>query len=185
MNSTEPFPVWARHFADGAANPGSPWRNLALGTIGLDHAPQVRTVVLRRFCGRALDIHTDTRSAKFGELGANPAATLHGWDSAGRIQLRASGLVALHVADSVAEAAWALLHERSRATYRVQPGPGTVLSAPDNAAPDDVADGMPGVFCVVRLTIHRLDWLHLAEGGHRRACFIWTQGGILAKWLVP
>ncbi len=179
------FPDWARHFQDGADTPGSPWRNLALGSVGLDGAPQVRTVVLRRFSGVELDVHTDVRSAKFAELQANPAATLHGWDAESRIQLRAVGTVALHVGDATAQAAWTELKEGSRATYRVQPGPGTPLAGPDNPVPDATEKDAVGVFCVVRLTIRTLDWLHLAHDGHRRARFSLADDPAKALWVVP
>ncbi len=179
------FPDWARHFTDGAADPGSPWRNLALGTVGLDGAPQVRTVVLRRFSGSALDVHTDTRSAKYAELRANPAATLHGWDAASSIQLRASGPARLHVGDGVAEESWAGLREQTRATYRVQPGPGTELKGPENPDADATDAEAKLVFCVIRLEIRKLDWLQLAKGGHQRARFTWAEGAVMAEWVVP
>ena len=171
---------------DGAANPGSPWRTMGLATAGLDATPRVRTVVLRRFDQptRALDVHTDTRSAKHAELQANRAATLHGWDPAARVQLRASGHTSLHTTDDVADAAWANLRPESRATYRVMPGPGTTLSAPDMAGQADEA-GARSVFCAVRLTLARLEWLHLGQGSHRRARFTWEEGGRQAMWLVP
>ena len=176
------YPDWAQHLAEGANDPGSPWRNLALGTIGLDGAPQIRTVVLRRFSGFTLDVHTDARSAKFAELRANSAATLHGWDAASRIQLRASGPASLHVGDAVAEESWAGLREQTKATYRVQPGPGTKLPAPDNTTPDASEADAQRAFCVVRVSILRVDWLNLADGGHRRARFT-KDGG--AEWIVP
>lgn len=178
----ETFPDWEAHFARGAADPGSPWRNLALGTIGLDGAPQIRTVVLRRFAGLALDVHTDTRSRKFAELQAAPAATLHGWDAAGRIQLRAAGHASLHTNDVVADESWAALRPQTRATYRVQPGPGTLLPSADNPTPDASEGEARRVFCVIRLSVLTVDWLHLAEGAHRRARF-GADGG--AVWVVP
>ena len=86
---------------DGAANLGSPWRNVALATVGLDGRPQVRTVVLRRFdrVGRLLDVHTDIRSAKHAELRAHADAALHGWDAEARVQLRVAGKASLHTGD--------------------------------------------------------------------------------------
>ncbi len=179
------FPDWAALLAAGARDPGSPFRNLALGTMGLEHTPQVRTVVLRRFDGRTLDIHTDTRSAKHAELRANPAATLHGWDQAGRIQIRANGRVTLHTMDAESATAWSLLRPASRATYHVQPGPGTPLPGPANPTPDTDEAAALRVFCVVRLTLHTLDHLHLAQGSHRRARFTWAADRIEAMWLVP
>ena len=176
------LPDWTSLLQDGASNPGSPWRNIALGTLGLDGAPQIRTVVLRRFAPWTLDIHTDTRSAKHAELAAHPAATVHCWDPASRIQLRASGLASLHTGDAVAQDSWAALRPATRATYCVMPGPGTPLAGPDNPTPD-AADGQARtVFCVVRLAIQTVDWLYLGQQGLRRARF--TSAGTV-QWLVP
>jgi hypothetical protein len=41
------------------------------------------------------------------------------------------------------------------------------------------------IFCVIRLHVHALDWLHLAQGSHRRAGFTWDNGAITATWLAP
>ena len=173
--------------AEGAENPGSPWRKLALGSVGLDGAPQVRTVVLRRFDPGAhtLDVHTDTRSAKHAELLANPAATLHGWDTDSSIQLRASGVVSLYTGDPVARQSWAALREASRATYRVDPGPGTQLGLPEAVGPDRDDDVAFGVFCVLRLQVHKIEYLHLGKDGNRRARFEWVGERLGAVWLVP
>ena len=178
--------AWAL-LADGGQNPGSAWRNLALATAGLDGMPQVRTVVLRRSdeAARELEVHTDRRSAKHAELLANPRATLHGWDAAARVQLRAAGTVRLHQADPVAASAWQALRPASRATYLVASAPGTPKDTPaDSAASTDEAAAQEA-FCVVRLTIERLDYLHLQQGSHRRARFVWAESGAAAMWLVP
>ena len=173
--------------ADGAANPGSRWRNLALGSIGLDGAPQVRTVVLRRFdpATHTLDTHTDIRSAKYAELLANPAATLHGWDPESGIQLRVSGVVSLHSGDDAARESWAALREASRGTYRVEPGPGTRLAQPDAVGPDCGDDAAFGAFCVLRMRAHTLECLHLGKDRHQRARFSWARGRAEGSWLMP
>ncbi len=172
---------------DGAENPGSHWRNLALGSVGLDGTPQVRTVVLRRFDPGAhtLDTHTDTRSAKHAELLANPAATLHGWDTESSVQLRASGVVSLHAGDEVAQQSWAALRAASRTTYRVNPGPGTGLAQPDAGGPDRDDEAAFEVFCVLRLQAKTLEYLHLGKDAHRRARFAWGHGETQGGWLVP
>ncbi len=172
--------------AQGEADAESPWRNPTLVTLGLDGAPQARTVVLRRadFAARQVETHTDVRSAKYRELQAQPAAGLHGWDTEGRVQLRLTGSATLHTADGVADAAWASLRSQTRATYAVTPGPGTPLVSPDDPGQTDEA-GARAAFCVVRLTFNRLEYLHLRQGGHRRARFTWTGAQRLATWLVP
>ncbi len=174
------------YLAHGASDPGSRWRRLSLATTGTDLRPQARTVVLRAFDTRQrlLDVHTDARSAKAAELRRAPFASLHGWDEALRVQLRASGPVSLHVQDEVAGDSWARLRPESRATYGVMPGPGTVIADPDAiAASGDTAAYR--VFCVIRLRIEVLEWLHLAQSSHRRARFCWHGSNLTTMWLVP
>ncbi len=178
------------YLQQGATKPGSPWRHLALASAGLDGAPQVRTVVLRAFDvsldsgARRLDVHTDTRSSKHAELTANPLAALHGWDSASHIQLRLAGRVTLHNRDVVTARAWADLRPASRATYRVRPGPGTRLERPESVTEGDEEDAY-ACFCVVRLQLALLEYLHLGQTSHRRARFQWEHGAMTAMWLVP
>jgi hypothetical protein len=172
--------------ADAAANPASPFHTPALAGIGADGAPAVRTVVLRGFenATRSLAMHTDTRSAKVTDFARNAAAALHFWNPETRVQIRVSGQIALHAGDQVAEAAWTNLRDSSRATYRVEPGPGTVISAPHDthASSEEAAFS---VFCVMLMRISSLEWLHLAHGSHARARFRWDNGEFTPMWLVP
>ncbi len=173
--------------AEGAADPGSGWRNMALGTVAAGGQPRIRTIVLRAFdpSARRLEIHTDSRSAKLSDLASNPLAALHGWNTASGEQLRVEGKVAAHAGDAVASVAWERLRAASRDTYRVLPGPGCTIAAPAAAAPalDDAAAF--AVFVVLRLCIERLDYLRIAHGGHRRARFDWSVEPAASMWLVP
>ncbi len=172
--------------AEGAANPGSVWRNPALVTLGAGPVPQARTVVLRRFdaANTLVEIHADTRSAKIGELAVQPAACLHGWDAARQVQLRLTGRATLHVSGPVADAAWDALRPQSRATYDVRPGPGTVIASPEQTAHASEAEAR-AAFCVITLTYDSLEYLHLGKDGHERARFTWSNGTLTSDWLVP
>ena len=171
---------------EGAADPGSAWRNPTLVTTADASVPQARTVVLRRFDARQrlVETHTDTRSGKYAELLARPEAGLHVWDGVRQVQLRLTGRVTLHTGDGVADDAWAALRPQSRATYRVQPGPGTVLDAPASLSQGSEAEAR-AVFCVVGLRYNRLEYLSLARENHRRARFTWSADALAAEWLTP
>jgi pyridoxine/pyridoxamine 5'-phosphate oxidase len=172
--------------AEGVADPASPFRTPTLASLGADEYPALRSVVLRGadIAARCLEIHTDTRSAKFAEISVNPRAALHIWDAARRIQLRLRGTVALHVADGVAEAAWARLSPSSRSTYCVAPGPGVAIASP-HATHAVGEDAGFSVFCVLRLAFAELEWLHLEHGCHNRASFRWHNGEVTPTWLAP
>lgn len=171
---------------EGAERPNAPFHTPTLATTGPDGGPRLRTVVLRAWdrTNRRLEIHTDTRSGKHSELLQAPVAALHGWDPAARIQLRIRGTVRLHVADAVCRTAWDRLRPASRATYAVMPGPGTLINHPQNTAQTDESAGFP-VFCVIHLTCHELEWLHLEQGSYARARFCWDNGTLTPMWLVP
>jgi hypothetical protein len=129
-------------------------------------------------------MHTDTRSAKVAAFARQPAAALHVWDTARRVQIRLRGAVRLHVGDAVAVAAWAQLRASSRATYCMEPGPGTVINSPHDTHARDEHAGF-SVFCVIHLRIHALEWLHLEHGNYQRALFRWDNGILAPMWLVP
>jgi pyridoxine/pyridoxamine 5'-phosphate oxidase len=172
--------------AEGAADPASPFHTPTLASIGADGAPAVRTVVLRGFANdaRCLEMHTDTRSAKFVDFTGHSAAALHFWDAGKRVQIRLGGQIALHVGDQVAAAAWGKLRAASRATYCVQPGPGTPIAAPHDTHGIG-EDAAFSVFCVMRMQFDVLEWLHLEHGSHARARFRWDNGEFTPMWLVP
>jgi hypothetical protein len=157
-----------------------------LATIGAGGAPEARVLVLRGFhaAGRRLRLHTDARAAKVAALEAEPRAALLFYDPGAQLQLRVAGHATLHRDDAVADDAWTGSREFSRMCYAIDPAPGTAVTAPP-AAPLDSGAGRPH-FCVVMLQIHRLESLHLAASGHRRAGFDWDATGVLAAtWLVP
>ncbi len=175
-----------RLLSRGVADRRHGFHTPTLATIGLDGAPQARTLVLRGFeaATRTLRLHTDARSGKVAELEADPRAQLHLYDAGAKVQLRLSGRAALHGGDAVAEAAWQGSRSFSRLCYAIEPGPGTPVTAPP-PAPMDAEAGRP-VFRVILLRFDRLEWLHLAASGHTRARFDWgPDDARRSGWLVP
>jgi hypothetical protein len=172
--------------AEGAADPASLWHTPTLANIDAQNVVSQRSVVLRAWdsATRCAEIHTDTRSAKFEALRHDPRASLHGWDPQRRVQLRLRGQVQVHAHDPVARAAWVALRPASRATYTVVPGPGAMLLAPGETREVSEIEGF-GVFCVLKLTVSELEWLHLEQGSQARAQFRWDNGTINSMWLVP
>ena len=56
----------------------------------------------------------------------------------------------------------------------------------EQAAPDPVRSEQGRAhFVVVSSEIDRLDWLHLAVSGHRRACFRFDAGRWDGHWIAP
>ena len=174
-----------RLLARGVADRRSPFRTPVLGTVSAAGAPSLRTVVLRGFepAARRLLVHTDRRSAKAGELLATPRAALLFWDPGPQVQIRLEADATLHTDDALAAAEWARTPPGSRLAYGVAGEPGAVVPAP----PPSPADPNAGraQFAVIALVFDRLEWLHLAREGHRRARFAWALQGVTENWLVP
>lgn len=179
---TDAFRCWSC----GVADRGSAFRSPALATVGPDGRPQVRTVVLRGFdpAARLLTAHSDIRAAKIAALRANPDAALHVWDDDAQVQIRVDGTAAISANDDLARTEWERLHERSRAAYRSKTVPATVVEDP--ATIPQVNDAAAfAQFAVLRIRFDRMEWLHLAHEGQRRARFVWRDGVLEQHWLAP
>lgn len=163
-----------------------PCRTPVLATIAPDGAPEARTVVLRGFdaAARRVEVHADARSAKVLALRRDPRAALVFHHPARAVQIRLSGLASLHVGDRIARDAWSRVPPSSRALYAAALPPGAPVAAPPPMP--DAACTTGEHFAVLAIVFTQLDWLHLAEHGHRRACFAWAADGALAqRWVVP
>jgi pyridoxine/pyridoxamine 5'-phosphate oxidase len=175
-----------RCWSHGVADRRSAFRSPALVTVGPDGRPQVRTVVLRGFdpAARLLTVHSDIRAAKIAALQANPDAALHVWDDDAQVQVRVDGTVAISTNSGLARTEWARLHEGSRAAYRSKTVPATVVEDP--AAIPQVDDAAAfAQFAVLHIRLDRMEWLHLAHEGQRRARFVWREGVLEQHWLAP
>ena len=171
--------VWAR-LTRGVHDRHAPARHPTLATVTSDGRPQARTVVLRAADKTAgsLDIHTDLRSAKVGELRITPFAAVHVWDASAHLQLRLEAHVTLLTGPKVA-AIWASVAAASRLSYGSTPAPGQrIAQALDYKK---VAD--PESFVVLRLAVATIEALHLGPN-HRRAQFDRSDNWA-GTWLAP
>lgn len=176
-----------RSLSRGVADRRSAFRSPALGTVGLDGRPVVRTVVLRAFDAQArtLTVHSDVRAGKISEIKANPAVTLHVWDSSAQVQIRVSGDASMLIGED-ARPDWTRLHVGSRTAYTVRPNPATTLADPATADAERLdEDAAFANFAVLRIRLTGLEWLHLGRDGHRRAIFEWTGEDMTQRWVVP
>lgn len=171
--------LWSR-LIRGVHDRHAPARHLTLATVGADHMPQARTLVLRdaNKAAATLTAYTDIQSAKVAELNANPRACLHVWDSTAHLQLRLESRVTLHTGDAVTDQ-WAKVPETSRRAYSSDVVPGQPISD----ALDYTKRPDPAAFAVLRFEVTAIDALHLGAV-HRRARFEratqWK-----GQWLAP
>jgi len=171
--------LWAR-LTRGVHDRHAPARHPTLATVSPEGRPQARTVVLRAADKAAgtLDIHTDLRSAKVGDLRATPFAAIHVWDASAHLQLRLEAHVTLLTGPDVA-AIWASVPAGSQLSYGSTPAPGEPIAQ----ALDYKKAADPASFVILRLAVATVDALHLGPH-HRRARF--DRGDDWAgMWLAP
>jgi len=179
--------IWAQ-LTRGAADKRSALNTPAIATVSTDGAPSIRTVVLRavRPADRLLQFHTDPRSAKFAELATDARVSWHFWEPRQKVQLRVATQASLHHGDAVARTVWGGLHSGGRRIYRQAASPGGVVNDPAAASDTLIleADAFEN-FAVVNTTAIRIEWLHLATTGHRRAHWVWDDAQWSGAWLAP
>ena len=168
-----------------AGDPTHPWRTPGLATLDAS-GPQVRTVVLRAtdLAQRQLVAFSDARATKVSQLIGEQRAQWLFHDSAQRLQLRATTTVQVHQADDVVRRYWESVPESNRRNYRSLQSPGAVLSRPEEGRAR-LPDSAAAQFAVLCATVTELDWLWLADTGHRHARFRWQNEAWQGDWLVP
>lgn len=183
--------VWAV-LAEGAARRDSPFHQGVFATLS-GHGPEARYVVLRhaeRERAR-LTFHTDRRSPKIAQLQNDPRAS---WCFFGdSVQLRFAGRAMPMLEGQYLEAAWQHIPGFDRHFYHLKNVPGTPLFDARGGLSEEVSLPMPEAalvdpgrlnFAAVEFHLERIDWLHLARGGHRRAQFE-SADGWRGRWVQP
>ena len=93
-----------------------------------------------------------------------------------------------------ADAAWAAATAFARRCYLAEAAPGTPALRPLSGLPEAVEGLMPSEeqllparenFAVLLIEVQHLDWLYLANSGHRRAQFTRGAEGWQGTWVVP
>ncbi len=175
-----PLPPW-RPLLRGARQregraPGASW--LQLASVAADGTPRVRTLVFRGWSDEGdLELLTDARSEKPGELSAQGQVELCWLFRKAREQFRLRGIAQLLSAGDDPEALnahWQRLAPAGRSVW-AWPHPGEPFQA---AAPwpDSIADGEPPPphLLLIRIQIQRVEQLDLKAHPHRRCC--WERG---------
>ena len=180
--------VWSC-LESGVSVQRSPFTMLQAATLGLDGAPKVRTIVLREVSRTAhvLSFHTDVRSEKVAELRRDPRISIVANDLDALAQIRAEGVASICDDEAQRRAIWASSRPHTLLLYRAPLPPGTPISSPEDAHIDDAASTGDGYdnFCLIHMTITRIDWLELARAGHRRAVFELNESDYEARWIAP
>lgn len=175
MTATMLATIWQR--LEEAATSRSAFNFLQLATIGLDGAPQVRTIVLRR-CNpqeATLSFETDLRSPKVQEIRNDPRVTLVGFDPTASVQLRLSGEAAVVADDRMRRMVWQSLRNRTLVLFDTPYAPGTIIAEDGrDAAIQDTPSMSTSAFdrfALVSIVWSRLELLDLSPTSHIRHAF--------------
>ena len=181
---------------EGAAQRKSPLHAPVVASIAGD-LPQQRIMVLREvdWEQRTMRFHTDRRSTKCGEFANHAAVSVLGYHPEEKVQMRLTGTATVLTDGPVFEAAWEGSTLFARRCYLVEQAPGSVTDAAISGLPDHVAGQLPTEqdiipakpnFAVLMIKFATLDWLYLANDGHRRAQFAYaTDAGWQGHWCIP
>lgn len=175
-----------------AGNWRLPMHNPVVANCDSQGAPNQRVMALRAFDRDAMTVrfHTDARAAKVPQIGPHSAMSVLFYDPDARLQFRCAGRGRIVTDEPLVDQAWEAASLFARRCYLADPAPGSIVDAPISGLPPhlegvkpDAEQAAPGRanFAVLLVTINRIEWLHLAHSGHRRAVF----EGDSANWLVP
>ncbi len=169
----------------------------SLATRGVDDAPRVRSVVLRRVTPEACEVccHTDRRSGKLAEIARDARVSWLFYAPELKLQVRIAAQAAFVGDGAVADAAWANTGLSSRRAYLAPRAPGSACDGPSPNLPPNILDRRPtedetiparANFGVVVTHATEIDWLYLASEGHQRARFTRGAGGAWSgQWIEP
>jgi hypothetical protein len=182
----------------GASQRKSPAHTPVVATLDAKGRPTQRIMILREadWIEYRLRFHTDSRSAKIGELDQCRDASVLFYDPDAKIQLRLSGTADVEVDTELADHGWSRSTLFARRCYLAESAPGEISSVPSSGLPPmfegiqpseaQVADGR-GNFAILLFRFDQIEWLYLANSGHRRARWsrdpqsgLWT-----GNWLIP
>lgn len=187
--------AWAL-LTEGARNRRSPVHVPVVASIDRDGLPTQRVLVLRAAEREAarLRFHTDARSPKTGELTDGAAVHVLAYHPDEKLQLRLSGTAQVVRDGPEVDAIWAATTRFARRCYLAEAAPGTALDAAGSGLPLSVegrepeeAELIPAQpnFALVKVDVTQIDWLHLANSGHRRAVFVRNGDAWFGRWVVP
>jgi hypothetical protein len=174
----------------------SAWHTPVVATVGADGQPSARVMVLRGVdrAGGMLRLHTDLRTAKVGEIAANPRVALLFYDAGAKLQLRLEGDARIEAGGPAADQAWAATRLLGRRCYTAPVAPGTPADGPVSGlppalegrepTPEESESGRPH-FSVLLVQARALEFLYLAMTGHVRARFEATPEGWAGRFLIP
>lgn len=182
---------------NGVQNRHSAAHHPIVANVDCTGAPQQRVLILRdcNWTNRQLRFHTDNRSDKVVQFNERVQTSVLIYDETAKIQIRLSGSTRMGD-DDVSDIAWSRSTPFARRCYMAVNAPGSVAVQPTSGLPDWIAGKQPDEeqlapvrenFATLIVTVKAVEWLYLANAGHRRARWQWneTSQSWSGNWLIP
>jgi pyridoxamine 5'-phosphate oxidase len=181
----------------GVQNRRSPAHHPIVANVDADGTPQQRVMILRDvdWSRRQLRFHTDSRSDKIQQYSVRNETSILIYDELAKVQIRLSGTAGVGEGE-IPDTAWADSTPFARRCYLAENAPGSIAEQPTSGLPSWIEGKQPeerqltparANFAVLLITINTLEWLYLANAGHRRARWQWneTNQSWSGNWLIP
>lgn len=179
----------------GAGNRRHAMHTPVVAGVTPDGRPDQRVMVLREAdpAEALLRFHTDVRAPKVFQLDGK-AVHILAYDPAAAIQLRIEGSAQVESEGPRVDGVWAEATRFARRCYLAEAAPGTPQELPGSGLPAAVEGRQPeepelvparANFALLLVAVNAIDWLHLANSGHRRSRFEKVGSGWTARWLQP
>ena len=183
--------------ADGASNRQAAAHHPVIASVDNEGSPHQRVMILRQvdWAARQLRLHTDVRTDKVTQFHKNGAVSALIYDEPAKLQIRMSGIARI-APDDISDAAWNSSTAFARRCYMAEGGPGARSTLPTSGLPGWIEGKQPDEeqlasarsnFAVLLITVDRIEWLYLANSGHRRARWCWDDADQQwsGTWLIP
>ena len=189
--------AWAM-LADGAINRRGAAHVPVVASVDSAGDPAQRVLILRQadLATRRLRFHTDLRSTKVTEIAHRAPTSVLIYDAEEKVQLRICGIASIDANSAAADLAWEQSTTFARRCYMAEAAPGEVSDAPTSGLPSSVEGKQPTEedltgyrqnFAVIWIEVLTVEFLYLANAGHRRTKWQWHTGqeSWSGNWLIP
>ena len=166
---------------NGYAKRKHPFRYFTLATL-TNNIPRLRTVVLRKmFPDFTLLVYTDLRSQKVADIQQNNFVSGLFYHPKKLLQLKIEGEAEVISDTTILKNYWTSVGENAKKDYTTQHAPATVIKNPD----DVLYTESKNHFCVLKITITKIEYLRLKRPNHIRIAYTKTADGFKGDFLVP
>lgn len=169
-----------------------------IATLDANGFPSQRVMILRHvdWLARKLRFHTDARSTKTSTLSERNATSVLFYLPETKVQLRLKGMISITTVGDEIDQAWDNATLFARRAYMATTAPGTAVDQPVSGLPafiegrqptdEDIAPARQN-FALLHVEFDTVEWLYLANSGHRRARWRWNAAATNWEgcWLIP